>query len=88
VKAMSEQKSVEEAQKLEVKAVAEGEAALSLPEEAWSTPQFMETLLRHPKAFFNDVAEEKRLDNFAKRLFGFSTVLLGFYGLLMGLFGG
>ena len=88
VKAMSEQKSVEEAQKLEVKVVAEEEAALSLPEEAWSTPQFMETLLRHPKAFFNDVAEEKRLNNFAKRLFGFSTVLLGFYGLLMGLFGG
>ena len=85
---MSEKKSVEEAQKLEVKAVAGEEAVLALPEEAWATPQFMETLLRHPKAFLNDVAEEKRLDNFAKRLFGFSTVLLGFYGLLMGLFGG
>jgi len=85
---MSEQKPVEEAQKLEVKVVAEEETALSLPEEAWATPQFMETLLRHPKAFFNDVAEGKWLDTFAKRLFGFSTVLLGFYGLLMGLFGG
>jgi hypothetical protein len=96
---MAEQKPMEEAQRLdfevaaeEVEAAVEAEEAeeetLLLPEEAWSTPQFMETLLRYPKAFFTDVAEEKRLSTFAKRLFGFSTVLLGFYGLLMGLYGG
>jgi hypothetical protein len=96
---MAEQKPMEEAQRSEfevaaeeVEAAVEAEEAeeetLLLPEEAWSTPQFMETLLRYPKAFFTDVAEEKWLSTFAKRLFGFSTVLLGFYGLLMGLYGG
>jgi hypothetical protein len=96
---MAEQKPMEEAQRSEFEVAAEEieaaveaeeaeEETLLLPEEAWSTPQFMETLLRYPKAFFTDVAEEKWLSTFAKRLFGFSTVLLGFYGLLMGLYGG
>ncbi len=59
-----------------------------LPEEAWTPSRFMETLLRHPDAFFAALLEGKMVGTFIMRLFGFSVLLLAFYGLLIGLFGG
>ncbi|MCS7187078.1 MAG: actin-binding WH2 domain-containing protein [Armatimonadota bacterium] len=61
---------------------------VSLPEEAWLPSRFMETILRYPDAFFEELAEGKMVGALIGRLFGFSMLLLAFYGLLMGLFGG
>ncbi|WP_205006622.1 hypothetical protein, partial [Escherichia coli] len=72
---------------LETRQLIEQEVA-SLPEEAWLPSRFMETLLRHPDAFFAALAEGKMIGAFVKQLFGFSVLLLAFYGVLMGLFGG